>query len=118
MLDREADVIEYLIQLVDIRPDILNYWLDYLIFLFETNQIEKVVEVADQAIRKCGHYAEFYYLQASAAAVLGDMRSAIILLEHALTLDYARHNILYEASKETAMLPSFQKLILQYGPNN
>ena len=118
MLDREADVIEYLIQLVDIRPDILNYWLDYLIFLFETNQIEKVVEVADQAIRKCWHYAEFYYLQASAAAVLGDMRSAIILLEHALTLDYARHNILYEASKETAMLPSFQKLILQYGPNN
>lgn len=118
ILDREGDVLEYLIQLVDIRPDILNYWLDYLIYLFEINQMEKVVDVADQAIRKCGHYAEFYYLQAAAVAGFGDMRSAIILLEHALTLDYARHNILYEANKEIAMLPAFQKLILQYSPNN
>lgn len=117
ILDREEDVLVHLQRLVEIRPDILNYWLDYLIFLCEVNQYEKVVMVGDSAVRRCGQYAEFYYLQAIAGAALGDMRSAIILLEHALSLDHARHTILYEANREIAMLPTFQKLILQYGPN-
>ncbi len=117
MLDREEEVLEHMYMLVQARPDILNYWLDYLIYLFEVQQYEKAVEVSDAAIRRCGHYAEFYYLQSVASAALGDMRSALILLEHALSLDYARHTILYEASQEIAMLPAFQKIIHQFGSN-
>lgn len=117
MLDRDTDVLEHLNLLVNVRPDILSYWLDYLTFLFEVEQYEKVIEVADTAIRRSGHYAEYYYLQSAASAALGDMRTALIVLEHALSLDYTRHTILYEVRRDIAMLPAFQKIITQFGPN-
>lgn len=118
MLDREPDVLEHLELLVSVRPEILSYWLDYITYLFEINDFEGAARVAESAIHRGGHYAEFYYLQSAASAALGDMRTALLQLEQALTMDYARHTILYEVHNDIAMLPAFQKLIVQFGPAN
>jgi len=116
ILDRENDVLQHLGMLVAVRPDILNYWLDYILFQFEIRQYEQALLTSDSALRRCGQYAEFYYLQAVAAAALGDMRSAIVLLEHALAEDFPRHTIIYEADRAIAMIPAFQQVISRFGP--
>lgn len=118
MLDREDDVLEHLRILVNVRADILSYWLDFLIYLFDIGQFEKTIEIADEAIRRSGHFAEYYYIQAAALSALGDGKSALVLLEHALTIDYGRHTILYELNREIALLPAFQQVILQFAPRS
>ena len=118
ILEREDEVIENLELLVAVRPDILSYWLDYIGFMFESEMYERALQIIDSAIHRAGHYAEFYYLQSAASAAVGDMRTAIVVLEQALSIDYARHTILYEMMPEVALLPDFQKRILQFGPGN
>ncbi|MBK8344058.1 MAG: tetratricopeptide repeat protein [Bacteroidetes bacterium] len=117
MLDRDTDVLEYLNILVNVRPDILSYWLDHIIYLFDLGKYPEALEVINDAITRSGHYPEYFYLQSAALSYTGRMREAISVLEHALMLDYSRHTILYEVCKDVAMRPEFQRVIGLYHAN-
>jgi len=117
MLDRDEDVLHHLNLLVNARPDILSYWLDYIIYLFDIAEYEDALHVIHEAITRSGHFAEYFYLQSAALFYAGKMRESLSVLEHALTIDYARHTILYEVCKDVAMRPEFQKIIGLYNAN-
>lgn len=117
MLDRDIDVIHHLNILVNVRPDILSYWLDFIIYLFDIGQYNEALPVINEAIHRSGHFAEYYYLQSAALSQTGQNRAAISVLEHALTIDYGRHTILYEVCKEIVLRPEFQKVIGLYNAN-
>jgi tetratricopeptide (TPR) repeat protein len=83
----------------------------------ELAKYEEVIDVIHDAITLSGHYPEYFYLQSAALFNTGKSREAISVLEHALTMDYSRHTILYEVCKEVAMRPEFQKVIGLYNAN-
>ncbi len=117
MLDRDPEVINYLNWLVNVRPDILTYWLDYIIYLLDIEKYDQVIEVTAEAINRSGHYAEYFYLQSAALFLTGKERESISVLEHALTLDYVRHAILYEVCKDFVMNKKVQDVINLYNNN-
>jgi tetratricopeptide (TPR) repeat protein len=117
MLDRDNEVINYLNWLVNVRPDITTYWLDLIIYLLDIDRYEEALETTAEAIQRSGQYAEFYYLQSAALYYCGKEKESHSVLEHALSLDYARHLIMYEVCKDFANNPRIQDLINLYKKN-
>ncbi len=114
IIDKDDDVIFYLNWLVNARPDILNYWLDYIIYLFDIAKFGECVEVINDALQRCGQYTEFYYMQSAALFYAGKEKECLSVLEHALITDYSRHIILYEVCNLFASNEKVQRLINAY----
>ncbi len=111
MLDRDDEVINYLNWLVNLRPDILTYWLDHIIYLFDIERYEAALEISAEAINRSGHFAEYFYLQSAALYYTGKEKESVSVLEHALSIDFPRHMILYEVCKEFVMKRKVQDVI-------
>ena len=96
MLGREEEVLQYLQRLTQSRPDILNYWLDLLIFRWEHEQFETGLENVQEATERCGHFVEFDYLRSLLLWYAGQQQESLRVLAQALDTDKARHTILLE----------------------
>lgn len=96
MLGREEEVLQYLQRLTQARPDILNYWLDLLIFRWEHEQFEAGLENVQEATERCGHFVEFDYLRSLLLWYAGQQQESLRVLAQALDTDKARHTILLE----------------------
>ena len=114
ILDRDADVISYMNILVQLRPDILTYWIDLLTYLYELGSYAEVADTAREAISKCGHYAEFQYIESAALFSSGKEKEALQILESALTTDFARHSILLEVDSDVFYNQKVQRLLEIY----
>ena len=96
MMGREEEVGQYLQQLVNSRPDILNYWLDLIVYLLEQQEPQRAFEAVENAMLRCGNFVEFTYLQSLICWQLGKHQAVRHLLGKALEEDYSRHIILNE----------------------
>ncbi len=117
MLDRDDEVINYLNWLVNVRPDILSYWLDLIIYLFDVERFSEALEISSEAIHRSGQFAEYFYLQSAALYYTGKEKDSLSVLEHALSIDYSRHMILYEICKDFVSREKVQDVINAYKKN-
>lgn len=117
MLDRDDEVINYLNWLVNVRPDILSYWLDLIIYLMDVERYTEALEICGEAINRNGHFPEYFYLQSAALYYSGKEKESLSVLEHALNIDYSRHMILYEICKDFVSRPKVQDVINLFQKN-
>ncbi len=116
MLGRDEEVITYLNWLVNVRPDISAYWLDYILYLFEIANYAEALDVITEALSRCGHYAEFFYLDSAALYHTGKEKEALSIFENALNTDYLRYKILLEIDSTFLNSLQVQRLINIYKP--
>lgn len=99
MTGREEEIATYLQQLVNLRPDILNYWLDFIAYRYEQEEWDEAATLIASAREQCGNYVEFTYLLSLVYWRTGKYRESQNLLASALQDDYSRHRILHETDQ-------------------
>lgn len=114
IIDRTDEVINYMNWLVNVCPDISTYWLELIAFLYEQEKYEEVLETISEAIIRCGHYSEFFYIESAALHRLGKEKESNAILEQALSIDYARHTILIDIDQVFLFLPAIQNTLQIY----
>jgi len=114
MTGREEEVGQHLQQLVTLRPEINNYWLDYITYSYECEAFNDALDLVEIALERCGKFAEFIYLQSLLNWKLGKTREALNLLANALEDDYIQHRIIHEIDPDFFTVQSHQELLEMY----
>lgn len=109
--DREDETLQAMRGLVNLRPDILNYWMDYILYMCNCKKYADALDVLSEAMTRCGHYAEFFYLECIPLYYTGRIKESLSVLQYALDNDFARHTLLAEADMNFYYLPSVQSHI-------
>jgi tetratricopeptide (TPR) repeat protein len=73
-----------------------DIWLDYADLLFEADYAQQGLEMLQEALKQFPSIAELHYRISAMLIGLGKKQEALTYLQSALTLDYDKHNELFE----------------------
>jgi tetratricopeptide (TPR) repeat protein len=113
-MDNTTEAITYLYALVHARADVLAYWIELIQAIYQNAVYDEAADVCNEAIMRCGNYAEFHYLKSIMLFKSGKHRESLTALENALIKDFARQNILLETDETYYYHPKVQQLIELY----
>lgn len=113
LLERQDEQLYYRRRLANVRPDVLNYWIELIQTQYAQDEVHEALDTVLDAMQRCGTYSEFYYLESVLLWKAGKQKESLHILEHALTEDYKRHNILSDIEPGFIYLPKVAALIHQ-----
>ena len=73
-----------------------DVWLDYADLLFEADYAPQGLEMLQEALKQFPDVAELHYRLSAMLLGVGKKQEALVHLQSALTLDYDKHNELFE----------------------
>ena len=115
-LGRINDALTFRRRLVNSRSDVPNYWIELVQILYEEGEYQEGLDTVNDALHRCGTFAEFYYLESVLLWKTGKQKESIAMLEHALSTDFKRHMILAEMDTAFYNSARVMELIETYRP--
>ncbi|HWY38204.1 MAG TPA: tetratricopeptide repeat protein [Bacteroidia bacterium] len=91
--EEAADAYAHVIELHYPEWDI---WMDYADLLFEADYAQQGLEMLQEALKQFPEVAEIHYRMSAMLLGMGKKQEALVHLQSALTLDYDKHNELFE----------------------
>ncbi len=89
-------------------------WLNWSFIYFEQGEHSKAVEVLEQGMEEVPNEADFLYRLAAYLIESGKFKEAFIHLEHALTLNFEGHTVLFDFFPKVETQKALYKIIDQY----
>jgi len=83
-------------RVIELRYPEWDIWLDYADLLFEADYAPQAMEMLQESLKQFPEVAELHYRMSAMLISVGKKQEALVHLQNALTLDYDKHNELFE----------------------
>jgi tetratricopeptide (TPR) repeat protein len=101
-------------KVIDLDPTNSEIWLDYANLLFEQENKNGSLEILAEGIKYHPQNAELHYRIAACLMSIGQKQEALSFLQKALTLNYEKHNELFDYIPQLKSNISITNLIESY----